>query len=150
VILLGEMRDLDTISVAMTAAETGHLILSSLHTIGASNTIDRILDVFPSDQQRQIAVQLAMILQAVVSQQLLPTVNGKLVPVFEVMTVNSAVRNLIRENKIHQLDNVIASSAADDMFSMDSSILKLYKQGIISKSTALVYAANQETLARKL
>ncbi|MEG1043692.1 MAG: type IV pili twitching motility protein PilT, partial [Oscillospiraceae bacterium] len=100
--------------------------------------------------QRQIAVQLAMILQAVVSQQLLPTVNGKLVPVFEVMTVNSAVRNLIRENKIHQLDNVIASSAADDMFSMDSSILKLYKQGIISKSTALVYAANQETLARKL
>ncbi|MEF9983422.1 MAG: PilT/PilU family type 4a pilus ATPase [Oscillospiraceae bacterium] len=150
VILLGEMRDLDTISVAMTAAETGHLILSSLHTIGAANTIDRILDVFPSDQQRQIAVQLAMILQAVVSQQLLPTVNGKLVPVFEVMTVNSAVRNMIRENKIHQLDNVIASSAADDMFSMDSSILKLYKQGIISKSTALIYAANQETLSRKL
>ncbi|MEG1870333.1 MAG: PilT/PilU family type 4a pilus ATPase, partial [Oscillospiraceae bacterium] len=111
VILLGEMRDYETISVAMTAAETGHLIISTLHTIGVANTIDRIIDAFPSSQQRQIAIQLSMILQAVVSQQLIPTKNGGIVPAFEIMLMNNAIRNMIRESKVHQIDSVIYSSA---------------------------------------
>ncbi len=150
VILLGEMRDYETITVAMTAAETGHLLFSSLHTVGAANTIDRILDVFPPTQQHQIAVQLAMVLQAVVSQQLLPTVDGGLLPAFEIMIVNPAIRNMIRENKIHQIDTVIGSSADEDMISMDASILNLYRAGRISERTALTYAANPEILAKKL
>lgn len=150
VILLGEMRDYETITVAMTAAETGHLLFSSLHTVGAANTIDRILDVFPPTQQHQIAVQLAMVLQAVVSQQLLPTVDGGLLPAFEIMNVNPAIRNMIRENKIHQIDTVIGSSADEDMISMDASILNLYRAGRISERTALTYAANPEILAKKL
>ena len=104
VILLGEMRDYETIQIAMTAAETGHLIFSTLHTIGSANTIDRIIDVFPPSQQRQIAVQLSMVLQAVVSQHLVPTVHGTLVPAFEIMTVTPAIRNMIRDNKIPQID----------------------------------------------
>lgn len=110
VILLGEMRDIETISIALTAAETGHMIFSTLHTVGAANTIDRILDVFGSTQRQQIAVQLSMILEAVVSQQLIPTVDGKVALATEVMTMTPAVRNLIRDNKVHQLDNVILSS----------------------------------------
>ena len=150
VILLGEMRDYETITVAMTAAETGHLLFSSLHTVGAANTVDRILDVFPPNQQHQIAVQLAMVLQAVVSQQLLPTVDGGLMPAFEVMVVNPAIRNMIRENKIHQIDTVIAASAEEGMVSMDASILNLYRAGRISDRTALTYAANPDLLAKKM
>jgi len=97
VILLGEMRDYET----MTAAETGHLIFSTLHTIGAASTIDRIIDVFPPNQQHQIAVQLSMVLQAVISQQLVPTIDGKMIPVFEIMTVTPAIRNMIRDNQDH-------------------------------------------------
>ena len=99
VILLGEMRDYETMQVAMTAAETGHLIFSTLHTIGAASTIDRIIDVFPPNQQHQIAVQLSMVLQAVISQQLVPTIDGKMIPVFEIMTVTPAIRNMIRDNQ---------------------------------------------------
>ena len=150
VILLGEMRDYETINVAMTAAETGHLILSTLHTIGASNTIDRIIDAFPPNQQHQIAIQLSMVLQAVVSQQLLPTVDGGIVPAFEVMTLTPAIRNMIRESKVHQIDGVIASSAAADMIAMDTSILKLWKEGRISDKTALTYATNAELLLKKM
>lgn len=150
VILLGEMRDYETIEVAMTAAETGHLIFSSLHTVGAANTIERIIDVFPPNQQQQIAIQLAMVLQAVVSQQLVPTLDGRLIPVFEIMTVNPAIKNLIRENKVHQIDNVIASGAGEDMITMDSALLALYKKGTISDKTALAYSTNPETLAKKL
>lgn len=150
VILLGEMRDAETISVAMTAAETGHLILSTLHTIGAANTIDRIIDAFPSEQQHQIALQLSMVIKAVVSQQLVPSVDGKLVPAFEVMTVTPAIRNMIRENKVPQIEGVIYSSDTDEMVSMDSSLLKLAKQGIISKDTAMEYAINAEMLGRRL
>lgn len=149
-ILLGEMRDYETITTAMTAAETGHLIFSSLHTIGAANTIERILDVFDAAQQRQIAVQLAMVLQAVVSQQLLPTVDGGLVPAFEIMVVNPAIRNMIRENKVHQIDTVIYSSAQEDMVAMDATILRLFKEGTISGHTALTYASNPELLAKKM
>lgn len=102
VILLGEMRDYETMQVAMTAAETGHLIFSTLHTIGAASTIDRIIDVFPPNQQHQIAVQLSMVLQAVISQQLVPTIDGKMIPVFEIMTVTPAIRNMIRDNQDHR------------------------------------------------
>lgn len=150
VILLGEMRDYETINVAMTAAETGHLLLSTLHTIGAANTIDRIIDVFPANQQRQIAVQLSMVLNAVVSQQLVPTVDGKVVPALEIMTVTPAIRNMIRDGKVHQIDGLIYSSTKEDMISMDSSLLKLFKDGRITKDTALKYATNPEILIRKL
>lgn len=150
VILLGEMRDYETINVAMTAAETGHLLLSTLHTIGAANTIDRIIDVFPANQQRQIAVQLSMVLNAVVSQQLVPTVDGKVVPALEIMTVTPAIRNMIRDGKVHQIDGLIYSSTKEDMISMDSSLLKLFKNGRITKDTALKYATNPEMLIRKL
>lgn len=150
VILLGEMRDFETISVAMTAAETGHLVLSTLHTLGAANTIDRIIDVFPPNQQRQISVQLSSVLQAVVSQQLIPAKDETLVPAFELMTTTPAIRNMIRENKIHQIDGLIYSSAGKDMLSMDNSILALYKSGKISESEALSHASNPEMLKRKL
>lgn len=150
VILLGEMRDYETINVAMTAAETGHLLLSTLHTTGAANTIDRIIDVFPANQQRQIAVQLSMVLNAVVSQQLVPTVDGKVVPALEIMTVTPAIRNMIRDNKVHQIDGLIYSSMKEDMISMDNSLLNLYKNGIISQDTALKYATNPDMLAKKL
>lgn len=150
VILLGEMRDYETINVAMTAAETGHLLLSTLHTIGAANTIDRIIDVFPASQQRQIAVQLSMTLSAVVSQQLVPTVDGGVVPALEIMTVTPAIRNMIRDNKVHQIDGIIYSSMKEDMISMDGSLLNLYKAGTISRDTALKYASNPEMLGKKL
>ena len=150
VILLGEMRDYETISIAMTAAETGHLVISTLHTLGAANTIDRIIDVFPSNQQRQITVQLASVLQAVVSQQLVPSLSGGVVPAFELMTANTAVRNMIRENKIHQIDGLIASSSASGMFAMDASLLSLYKAGRIRREEALAHSANPDMLARKL
>lgn len=150
VILLGEMRDYETIEVAMTAAETGHLLLSTLHTIGAANTIDRIIDVFPANQQRQIAIQLASVLTAVVSQQLVPAIDGRMVPAFEIMTVTPAIRNMIRDNKVPQIDALIYSSSKEDMISMDSSLLKLYQDHIIDKNTALTYATNPEMLGRKL
>lgn len=150
VILLGEMRDYETITVAMTAAETGHLLLSTLHTIGAANTIDRIIDVFPASQQRQIAVQLSMSLSAVVSQQLVPTVDGGVVPALEIMTVTPAIRNMIRDNKVHQIDGIIYSSMKEDMISMDGSLLNLYKAGTISRDTAVKYASNPDMLSKKL
>lgn len=150
VILLGEMRDYETIQVAMTAAETGHLIFSTLHTIGSANTIDRIIDVFPSSQQRQIAVQLSMVLRAVVSQQLVPAVDGTLVPAFEIMTVTPAIRNMIRDNKIPQIDGIVYSSASDELISMDTSLARLYMEGIITRDTALTYATNPEMLSKKL
>lgn len=150
VILLGEMRDYETINVAMTAAETGHLLLSTLHTIGAANTIDRIIDVFPANQQQQIGVQLSMVLTAVVSQQLVPTVDGEVVPALEIMTVTPAIRNMIRDNKVHQIDGIIYSSMKEDMISMDGSLLNLYKQGRISRDTALKYATNPDMLGKKL
>ena len=150
VILLGEMRDYETIAVAMTAAETGHLLFSTLHTIGAANTIDRIIDVFPANQQRQIAVQLSLVLSAVVSQQLVPALDGSVVPVFEIMTVTPAIRNMIRDNKIHQIDAVVASAVREDMVSMDAGLLRLYKEGKIARDTALIYATNPEMLSKKL
>ncbi|MDO4274089.1 MAG: PilT/PilU family type 4a pilus ATPase [Eubacteriales bacterium] len=150
VILLGEMRDYETIQTAMTAAETGHLILSSLHTIGAANTIGRIMDVFDPSQQHQIAIQLSMVLQAVISQQLIPDVDGHIIPVFEIMRLTPAIRNMIRDSKVHQIDGVISSSTQGQMKSMDQSLLELYKKGAITKEKALKYASNEEMLKRKL
>ena len=150
VILLGEMRDYETINTALTAAETGHLVFSTLHTVGASSTIDRIIDAFPPNQQAQIRIQLSMVLQAVVSQQLIPTVNGGVVAAFEIMICNGAIRNLIRESKTHQIDTVIFSSASDGMITMDNSILNLYKQGIISAQDAVLYSTNPELMSKKV
>lgn len=148
VIFLGEMRDYETISVAMTAAETGQLVLSTLHTLGAANTIDRIIDVFALNQQHQIRIQLSMVLNAVVSQQLLPAVDGGVVPAFEIMTMNSAIRTLIREEKTHQIDLIMQSTPG--MQTMDSCIMKLYQQGIITARTAVDFAYNQELMSKRI
>ena len=150
VIQLGELRDFETIAAAVTAAETGVLILSTLHTIGAANTVDRIIDVFPSKQQSQIRLQLSMTLQTVVSQQLLPGVNGNLVSAFEIMHINSAIRNLIREAKTHQIDSIIQTYSNEGMVNMDSSIAKLFKNGLISAETAIQYAMNPDQMARRI
>lgn len=150
VILLGEMRDHETIRTAMTAAETGHLLIATLHTKGAVNTIDRIVDSFPGEQQLQIRVQLSMVLETVISQQLLPGMDGELVPAYEIMHMNNAIRSLIRENKSHQIDNAIASGSGEGMISMDQSILTLYREGKITKETALDYADHPEQLLRRM
>ncbi len=150
VILLGEMRDYETINVAMTAAETGHLIFSSLHTLGAAKTIDRIIDVFPANQQHQIALQLSMTLQAVVSQQLIPSVDGGRVPAFEIMVLTPAIRNMIRDGKIPQIDGLLAGASSPGMLSMDQSLINLVRDGRISRETALSFASNQEVMKRKL
>lgn len=150
VIMVGEMRDLDTISTAITAAETGHLVLSTLHTTGAANTIDRIIDVFPPHQQQQIRIQLAGVLESVISQQLLPRVFGGRVAAFEVMHTNTAIKNLIRESKTHQIDNIIQTNRKLGMMMMDDAIMELYMRGEISKETALEYAQDQQNMKRKL
>ncbi len=150
VIMLGEMRDFETMQTAITASETGHLLISSLHTLGAAKTIDRIVDVFPANQQQQIRTQLSMVLQAVVSQQLITAKNGEIIPVFEIMITNSAIQNMIREGKIHQLDNAIYAGAAQGMVSMDNELVRLVKEGAIDKETAVKHALNMEMMARKL
>ncbi|WP_313581355.1 type IV pilus twitching motility protein PilT [Lacrimispora sp.] len=150
VILVGEMRDYETIRIAMTAAETGHLVISTLHTVGAANTIDRIIDNFPPNQQQQIRMQLSMVVQAVVSQQLIPAVDGSVYPAFEIMFFNNAIRNMIRESKTHQIDSVIATGQGEGMISMDTSILNLYKEGKITRENAIIYSGNSELMAKKI
>ena len=150
VILLGEMRDPETIRTTITAAETGHLIIATLHTKGAVNAIDRIIDSFPSEHQAQIRMMLSTVLQTVVSQQMLPDKNGGMVPAFEVMHVNSAIRSMIRENKSHQISNVIAAGSREGMITMDQAILELYRAGHITKETALLYADAPDMLKRQL
>lgn len=148
VILLGEMRDNETMSIAMTAAETGQLVLSTLHTVGAANTVDRIIDGFPTNQQQQIRMQLSMVLKAVISQQLLPDTNGTLYPVFEVMVVNNAIRTMIRENKTHQIETVMQTTQG--MQTMDSAVFKLFSEGIISEETAVEYASSPAMMSKKI
>ena len=150
VILLGEMRDRETTEVTMRAAETGQLLLSSLHTTGAVNTIDRVVDTFPPEQQPQIRLQLSMVLQAVVSQQLVPDIDGKPLPVFEIMYMNMAIRNMIRESKTHQLESAIASGGAQGMRTMDMALLDLVREGKITAETALEYCNNYELVSRRL
>lgn len=150
VILLGEMRDFETIQTALTAAETGQLVLSTLHTVGAAKTIDRVVDVFPAHQQAQIRIQLSMVLQAVVSQQLLPGIDDELHPAFEIMLSTPAIQNMIREGKTHQLDNVIFSGADMGMRTMDGDILRLFTEGKISRDVALSHATDPVAMARKI
>ena len=150
VILLGEMRDPDTIHTAITAAETGHLIIATLHTKGSVNAIDRIIDSFPDSHQTQIRAMLAMVLKTVVSQQMVPGKNGEIVPAFEVMHVNSAIRSMIRDNKNHQIGNAIASGSKEGMITMDQALLELYREGVITQETALEYADTPELMRRQL
>ena len=150
VILVGEMRELETMQTVLSAAETGHLVFSSLHTTGAANTINRIIDVFPAEKQQQIRVQLSMVLQAIVSQQLIPAVGGGLIPAFEIMKVNNAVQTQIRENKIHQIDNTIQANAREGMITMDASLLNLLKAGRITKETALLACTDPDLMRKRL
>jgi len=150
IIFLGEMRDHDTVRTAITAAETGHLVISTLHTIGAANTIDRIIDIFPPAQQQQIRVQLSISLKVVVTQRLIKNTSGKTIPAFEVMNVNSAIRNIMREGKTHQINAVIQTSASEGMISLDSYILTLLKKGDITAETALTNAVNQEQMQHQI
>ena len=151
VILVGEMRDLDTISTAVTAAETGHLVFSTLHTIGASATIDRIIDVFPPHQQPQIRLQLATLLESIISQQLMKTADGNgRVAAFEILHATSAIRALIREGKSHQIPSVIQTSRKGGMITMDDSIFDLYTQGRVSRDEAITFAQDKTALTKRL
>lgn len=148
VVLIGEMRDLETISTAITVAETGHLVLATLHTNGAAQSIDRMIDVFPAHQQQQIRVQLAGVLQGIISQRLIPMVGGGRVAAAEVLVANSAVRNLIRENKTHQIEAVIQTSADQGMQSMDKVLVDHVHSGKISYEEARNYAVDQDEFER--
>jgi twitching motility protein PilT len=151
VILVGEMRDLETISIAITAAETGHLVFSTLHTQGAAATIDRAIDVFPPHQQQQIRIQLAAVLEGVISQQLLPKKDTKgRVAAFEVLLTNNAVRNLIRENKTHQIQTVIQTGKNVGMQTMDASLVELFRKGHITEEIALNHSYDLEQIKKDL
>lgn len=144
VILVGELQDPEVISIAVTAAETGHLVLSTLHTIGAASTIDRIIDVFPSRHQQQIRIQLATVLEAVITQQLVPTIGSdSRTAVFEVMQTNPFIRNLIKESKTHQIPSAIDVS-------MDDSLFSLYEKGRISLKTAVDFALNGALMLKRV
>ncbi len=148
VILLGEIRDAETIRTAMTAAETGHTVFATLHTGDTVSSIDRVIDAFPAEQQNQIRIQLSSILHTVISQQLLPAKDGKLIPAFEIMVANSGIRTMIREGRTHQIPSMIAQS--ENMLSMDQSLYRLYRDGKITADTALEHACNPEQLKRRL
>ncbi len=146
VAMIGEMRDPETISIAVTAAETGHLIFSTLHTNNAAQTIDRVIDSFPAAQQSQIRAQLASTLIGIVSQRLVPRINGGLIPAVEVMLNNSAVRNLIRENKSHEIDLVIETSSDSGMISLNRSLVDLIRRGEVTVENAVAYSLNPNEL----
>jgi twitching motility protein PilT len=151
VILVGEMRDLETISIAITAAETGHFVLSTLHTIGAAQTVDRIIDVFPPHQQEQIRIQLSNVLKGVISQQLLKLKDGNgRTAATEIMVTTSAISNLIREGKSHQIHSMIQTGSKHGMHTMDMSLASLYKRGMIELQDAISYAQDQESIKRLL
>ena len=150
VILVGEMRDLETISTAITAAETGHLVFSTLHTNSSSYAIDRMIDVFPPHQQQQIRVQLSGVLEGIVAQHLLPMVNGGRIAAFEVLLANNAIRNLIREAKAFQIPSIIQTSKREGMMMMDDCILQYYSQGLIAPETAVAYAHDPVSMASRV
>jgi len=148
IILIGEMRDLETISIALTAAETGHLVFSTLHTTGAAQTIDRIIDVFPPHQQQQIRMQVSMTLMAVISQQLIRCTDNKTrVAAVETMVATPAIRNLIRENKTHQIPATMQASTAAGNLLMDNSLANLYKAGRISRESALAHCIDRNYIS---
>lgn len=148
VIMVGEMRDLETIAATITLAETGHLVLATLHTYSAAQTIDRIIDIFPPHQQNQVRMQLSMTLVGVISQRLLPRVGGGRVAAREIMINTPAVSNIIRENKVAQLKTVIETNAKDGMISLDQDLKRLYKDKLITKETAQAQMVNPELLDR--
>lgn len=150
VVLVGEMRDYETMASTITIAETGHLVLTTLHTSTAAQTIDRIIDSFPAHQQSQVRQQLAASLEAVISQRLLPKLGGGLIPAFEVMMVNYAIRNLIRENKTYQIDNVIQTTGDANNMLIETSLMELLKQNLISREEAMKVAFRPEQLQRLL
>lgn len=150
VVLVGEMRDFETIALTLTLAETGHLVFATLHTNTAAQTIDRIVDVFPSYQQAQIRQQLSTVLKAVISQRLVPKIHGGRVAAVELMLNNSAIANLIRENKVFQIDNIIQNSAGSGMMLMENHLIDLMNQKIISKETAMAKSFRPNELMRLL
>ena len=151
VILVGEMRDFETISIALTAAETGHLVLSTLHTIGASKTVDRVVDVFPPNQQQQIKVQMAGVIEGIISQQLIENYNGDgRVCAMEIMTATAAIRNLIREGKTHQIDSAVQTGGKFGMKTMDMALVELYKGGNIRFEEMMHYSMDTDLMERYL
>lgn len=151
VILVGEMRDLETITTALTAAETGHLVFSTLHTNSAADAVDRIIDVFPPHQQQQIRIQFASVIEAVIAQQLLPLEKSTgRVAAYEVMIANSAIRNLIREGKSFQIPSMIQTSRKEGMQTMDDAIYNLYMKNQVSAETAVSYAKDRGTMSRRV
>jgi twitching motility protein PilT len=150
VIMVGEMRNYETISSAVTAAETGHLVLSTLHTNNAAQTIDRIIDMFPSTQQDQVRVQLAGSLAGIFSQRLVPRIAGGLVPAYELLINNSAISNLIREARTHEIGTVVQTSSQDGMIDMDRSLAELVRRGEVTVEDAYERASDQKTFERYL
>ncbi len=150
VIMIGEMRDSETISTAVTAAETGHLVLSTLHTNNASQTIERIIDSFPGDQQSQIRTQLAGSLIGIFSQRLIPRISGGLIPAYELLINNNAVSSLIRDGRTHEIDIVIETGMKDGMIDMNRSLAELARNGEITQSNAILYSSNPKGLERML
>ena len=150
VIIVGEMRDLDTIATAIMAAETGHLVMGTLHTTDAAQTIDRIIDIFPHGQQRQIRLQLSMVLEAVFSQSLLPRIGGGRTGAFEILLANQAVRNLIREEKTHELTSVMQISSRDGMQTLDQSLAELLGKEIITRAEAFKTSSHHKRLQKLL
>ncbi len=150
VLLISEMHDSDTIETAMTAAEVAQLVFSTLHTISASDTIDRIINSFPHGQQHQVRILLSTVIEAIVSQQLVPAVDGSLVPAFEILIATPAIRTMIREERSHQIDSIIAAGAEDGMQTMDQSLFELLRNGTITKECALEHAAHRDSLEKRL
>ena len=150
VIVIGEMRDLETISTAITAAETGHLVLATLHTLDAAQSIDRIIDVFPPAQQRQIRLQLSQVIEAVLSQTLLPHIGGGRVAAFEIMLANSVTKRLIREEKIHEISASLEMGKLEGMHTLDQALAELVKSGIVSREEAMMKASSQVKLTKLL
>jgi len=148
VILIGEMRSPETISAAVTAAETGHLVLSTLHTNNAAQTIDRIIDAFPAEQQDQIRIQLSSSLLGIFSQRLIPKTTGGLVPAYEFLLNNNAVSNLIREKRTHEIDVVIETGHESGMIDMNRCLLELVRKGDITMEHAFQYSINPKALER--
>lgn len=150
-VLIGEMRDYETIQTALTIAETGHLVFSTIHTNSASQTIDRIIDIFPSHQQNQIRIQLSLVLKAILSQRLVPTItNDSRIPACEILINNSAIASIIREGKTHLIDNVIQTSSDEGMILLETYLYNLYTQGKISKETALTYAIRPKEIIKMI
>lgn len=150
VIVIEEMRGLDMIETILSAAETGRLVISTMYTMGAANTIDRIIDSFPPSKQQMVRIQLSQVLQAVTSQQLLPTADGRQIPAFEVVHLNNAVRGMIREGRTSQIDTLLQGLSLDGMVGMDESLLRLYKNKQITKEAALYAAVNADQLQKKV